>query len=126
MYVSLEDIEISKAKEEHLKKIVKENREIEADAATLRQIGDYTSRLHCPHKDLDDLTRQMLAKLNGQLAERQNADTQQSTYLDLSVNTSDGVETISLIFPDAARRGQWEDSFNQVKKSLGEIKSNFS
>ena len=31
----------------------------------------------------------MLSQLNRQLAERQNADTQESTYLDLTVNTSD-------------------------------------
>ena len=77
----------------------------------------------------------MLSQLNRQLAERQNADTQESTYLDLSVNTSDanvtatnsenssgggGGETVSLIFPDADRRTQWEDSFSQVKRRLGE------
>ena len=40
MYVSLEDVDISKAKEEHLKKIMKENREIEEDIAALRIIGE--------------------------------------------------------------------------------------
>ena len=39
MYVSLEDVEISKAKEEHLKKITKENRDIEEDINTLRMIS---------------------------------------------------------------------------------------
>ena len=87
---------------------------------------------------------QMLSQLNRQLAERQNADTQESTYLDLTVNTSDaaaaaanaaanvtaanssenssggGGETVSLIFPDADRRTQWEDAFSQVKRRLGE------
>jgi len=41
MYVSLEDVEISKAKEEHLKKIMKENREIEDDLATLKAISEF-------------------------------------------------------------------------------------
>ena len=84
-------------------------------------IGDATSRLHCPHKDVDDVTRQLLQQLNRQLAERQNADTQQSMYLDLSVSTADGVEeTMSLIFPDAERRVQWEDAFTEVKQKMGE------
>ena len=75
----------------------------------------------------------MLSQLNRQLAERQNADTQESTYLDLTVNAnvgsnenstagenSSGGETVSLIFPDAERRTQWEDAFSQVKRRLGE------
>ncbi|XP_059079950.1 uncharacterized protein LOC131878066 [Tigriopus californicus] len=118
MYVSLEEVEISKAKEEHLKKIMRENRDIEEDINTLRMIGDATSRLHCPHKELDDLTRQLMGQLNRQLAERQNADTQQAMYLDLNVTTSDGIETISLIFADAERRSQWEDTFNEIKQNL--------
>ena len=59
MYVSLEDVEISKAKEERVKKIVKENREIEGDISTLKMVADYTARLHCPHKDLDEINRQV-------------------------------------------------------------------
>ena len=78
----------------------------------------------------------MLSQLNRQLAERQNADTQESTYLDLIVNANvgsnenstagensgggGGGETVSLIFPDAERRTQWEDAFSQVKRRLGE------
>ena len=59
MYVSLEDVEISKAKEERVKKMVKENREIEGDISTLKMVADYTARLHCPHKDLDEINRQV-------------------------------------------------------------------
>ena len=81
------------------------------------------------------LVPQMLSQLNRQLAERQNADTQESTYLDLTVNANvgsnenstagensggGGGETVSLIFPDAERRTQWEDAFSQVKRRLGE------
>ena len=79
----------------------------------------------------------MLSQLNRQLAERQNADTQESTYLDLTVNANvgsnenstagensgGGGETVSLIFPDAERRTQWEDAFSQVKRRLGEYRS---
>lgn len=64
-----------------------------------------------------------MGQLNRQLAERQNADTQQAMYLDLNVTTSDGIETISLIFADAERRSQWEDTFNEIKQNLGEIKA---
>jgi hypothetical protein len=118
MYVSLADVEISKVKEEHLKKIMKENREIEADIATLRQINESTTKMHCPHKDLDDEVRQLMNQLTRQLAERQNADTQQSMYLDLSVNTSDGLESISLIFASSERRSQWEEAFADAKLKL--------
>ncbi len=141
MFVSLEDVDVSKAKEEQLKKILKENREIEEDIASLRLIGDATSRLHCPHKDLDDLARQMISQLNRQLAERQNSDPQQSAYLDLVVGGSSsgggggggsgggdgggggsggGGETVSLIFADAERRSHWEEAFNDVKQKLSE------
>ena len=85
--------------------------------------GDVTSRLHCPHKDLDDISRQMTSSLNRQLSERQNADSQQSMYLDLSVNTGSeesNVETISLIFSNAERRAQWEEAFTEVKQKMGE------
>lgn len=61
-----------------------------------------------------------MMQLNRQLAERQNADTQHSMYLDLNVSTADGVETISLIFPNAERRVQWEEVFSEVKQKLGE------
>ena len=44
MYISLEDVEISKAKEEHLKKILKENRDIEEDIGTLRMIGKISKK----------------------------------------------------------------------------------
>ncbi len=39
MYVSLEEVDVSKAKEEQLKKLVKENREIEEDISSLRMIS---------------------------------------------------------------------------------------
>ena len=42
-----------------MKKIVKENREIEGDISTLKMVADYTARLHCPHKDLDEINRQV-------------------------------------------------------------------
>lgn len=142
MYVALEDVDISKAKEEHMKKIIKENKEIEADLGTLKVIGkavpflvphpfhahlksvcmfpgEAASRLHCPHKDLDDEARQLVNQLSRQLAERQSADTQQSMYVDLSVSTSDGLETISLIFDSADRRTQWEEAFSDLKEKLG-------
>jgi len=41
MYISLEEVEISKAKEEHLKKMMKENREIEEDLSVLKAISEY-------------------------------------------------------------------------------------
>ncbi len=154
MYAALDEVDISKAKEEQLKKIIKENREIEEDINTLRTIGeqhlntvdsaeslndnagheatlghilgqafspnlvtgDATSRLHCPHKDLTDLTRQMLAQLNRQHSERQNADSQQAMYLDLKV---EGGESITLVFGDAERRARWEDAFAEAKQKLG-------
>ena len=86
----------------------------------LSPTGDATSRLHCPHKELDDITRHLMTQLNRQLAERQNADSQQSMYLDLNITTSDGIETISLIFADAERRTSWEETFGEIKQKLSE------
>lgn len=136
--MALGEVEVSKAKEEHLKKIMKENREIESDIASLRQIsktcyppfltpfssnscsiwpGDMLTKLHCPHKDLDDEMRQLLNQLTRQLTERQNSDTQQY-ILDLVINTADGQETISMVFCNSERRVQWEETFAEVKQKL--------
>lgn len=56
------------------------------DVATLSQMSELVSTLHCPHSQLEDNIREMLSALNKQLVERQNNESQLS-YLELMLNT---------------------------------------
>jgi len=63
----------------------------------------------------------MTRELNRQLGDRQNVDSKESAYLDLTVG-SDQNESVTLVFADAERRASWEEAFNDVKQKLGEVK----
>lgn len=74
------------AKDENLKRMLREMENLMEDVATLSQMSELVSMLHCPHSQLEDNIREMLSALNKQLAERQNSDSQLS-FLELMVNT---------------------------------------
>ena len=133
MFASVDDVEISRAKEERMKKVKEENRALEDDLNALKSIGDMTTKLHGPHKDLDDLLRQMSNQLKRQLTERQTnitTDEIQSAYLDLRLGNDEDVAagggtgaaaggtTVSLVFATAERRIIWEDVFADLKQKL--------
>lgn len=87
MRISLDDLEIVKAKDESLRQMMLEIENLTEDVAVLNQISEMTWSLHCSHAPLDELVKEMLDKLNKQLAEQQNSDSQLSC-LDLTLNTS--------------------------------------
>lgn len=66
--------------------MMREMEKLTEDAATLTQINELTSTLHCPHNSLEEIVKEMLANINKQLSERQNSDSQLS-YLELMLNT---------------------------------------
>ncbi|XP_044741700.1 rho guanine nucleotide exchange factor 17 isoform X2 [Chrysoperla carnea] len=117
MRLPLDDLEIIKPKDDNVRRMMSEIENISEDLATLNQINELIWSLHCPHEQLDEIIREMLATTNRQLAERQNSGSQVS-YLELSLNTSNGIEVISIIFPKNELRASWEDAFNDAKQKL--------
>uniref|UniRef100_A0A1B6E9V0 DH domain-containing protein n=1 Tax=Clastoptera arizonana TaxID=38151 RepID=A0A1B6E9V0_9HEMI len=117
MKVSLDDLEIVKAKDESVRRMMREMDNLVEDVATLSQMSELVSTLHCPHSQLEDNIREMLSALNKQLVERQNNESQLS-YLELMLNTQSGIDNISIIFSKPDKRSSWEEAFNEAKQRL--------
>ncbi|XP_069677397.1 rho guanine nucleotide exchange factor 17 isoform X2 [Periplaneta americana] len=117
MRIPLDDLEIVKAKDENLRRMMSEMEHLAEDVATLNQITDLTASLHCQHSQLEEVVRDLLASINKQLAERQTSDSQLS-YLELTLNTQNGIENLSVVFTKPEKRTSWEESFNEAKQKL--------
>ncbi|XP_066999339.1 rho guanine nucleotide exchange factor 17 [Anabrus simplex] len=117
MRIPLDDLEIVKAKDENLRRMLREMENLVEDVATLNQINDLTCMLHCPHSQLEEVVRDMLGTVSKQLQERQNSDSQLS-YLELTLNTQNGIENISVVFTKPEKKTSWEESFNEAKQKL--------
>lgn len=117
MRIPIDDLEIVKTKDENLKRMMREMEKLTEDAATLTQINELTSTLHCPHNSLEEIVKEMLANVNKQLSDRQNSDSQLS-YLELMLNTQNGIKNISVVFTKPDKRASWEESFNESKQKL--------
>ena len=138
MYLTLSDVDICKAKEESLKKMIKEFNDIENDLKNLHNIsaytfafviifsvfnnvfpGDQAAKLKCPHKDLDDALKSLLSNLSKQVADRQVSEQSQASFLQLNITTSDGLESINVVFESPERKSEWEEAFVRAKEKLG-------
>ncbi|XP_048477910.1 rho guanine nucleotide exchange factor 17 isoform X3 [Plutella xylostella] len=117
MRISLADLEIVKAKDENLRKIMLEVETLIEDVNTLTRISENVAALHTQHASLEEMVRDMLHNLNKQLSERQNSDTQ-LCYMELSLNTSNGPENLTVIFPKTEKRNNWEELINETKQKL--------
>ncbi|RZC35191.1 rho guanine nucleotide exchange factor 17, partial [Asbolus verrucosus] len=117
MKIALEDLEIVRSKDENLRQMMTEIENLSGDVGILNQINELSWSLHCSHSQLDDVIRDMLTSLNKQLMEQQNSDSQLSC-LDLTLNTSNGLENISIVFSKPEKRASWEESFNEAKHKL--------
>ncbi|KAF5303219.1 hypothetical protein FQR65_LT08299 [Abscondita terminalis] len=117
MKISLDDLEIVKAKDESLKQMMVEIENLTEDVSILNQINELTWTLHCTHSALDEVIKEMFEKLNKQLVEQQNSDSQMSC-LDLTLNTSNGLENMSIVFSKPEKRASWEEAFNEAKHKL--------
>ncbi|PNF36390.1 hypothetical protein B7P43_G17749 [Cryptotermes secundus] len=117
MRIPLDDLEIVKAKDENLRRMLNEMENLAEDVATLNQINDLTVSLHCPRGQLEEVVREMLSSVNKQLAERQTSDSQLS-YLELTLNTQNGIENLSVVFTKPDKRTSWEESSNETKQKL--------
>ncbi|CAG9855071.1 unnamed protein product [Phyllotreta striolata] len=117
MKLPLEEIEINKSKDDNLKQIMIELDNLSEDISILNQINELAWSLHYNHSNLDDCIKEMLTSLNKQLTEQQNSDSQLSC-LDLTINTANGPENVSIIFSKSEKRTSWEESFSEAKHKL--------
>ncbi|KPJ13904.1 Rho guanine nucleotide exchange factor 17 [Papilio machaon] len=117
MRIPLADLEIVKAKDENVRRIMQEVASLTEDVSTLTQISRQVAALHAPHAQLADLVRDALLAANRQLLDRQASDTQ-LCYMELSVNTPNGPENLTIIFPKTEKRSSWEELINETKQKL--------
>ncbi|KAK9718863.1 RhoGEF domain [Popillia japonica] len=115
--VPLQELEIVRAKDENLRQMLVEIENLTEDISLLNQINDISWSLHCSHSQLDEVLKEMLTNLNKQLVEQQNSDSQLSC-LDLTLNTSNGLQNISVMFLKPDKRASWEETFNDAKHKL--------
>ncbi|XP_077301096.1 rho guanine nucleotide exchange factor 17-like [Arctopsyche grandis] len=117
MRIPLDEVEILKAKDENLRRIMREMETLTEDVNILTQIADLAAALHCGKTALEDMVREMLSNLSRQLSERQGSDAQLSC-MDLAVNTTNGLENLSFIFSKPEKRTSWEEIFNEAKQKI--------
>ncbi|XP_046669162.1 rho guanine nucleotide exchange factor 17-like isoform X2 [Homalodisca vitripennis] len=117
MRIPLDDLEIVKEKDENVRRMLREMEHLREDVQALGQMCELVASLHCPHSQLESDVRDMHSALSRQLTERQNTDSQLS-YLELMLNTQNGVDNLSVIFSKPDKRSSWEETFNEAKQRL--------
>ena len=53
-----------------------------------------------------------------QVSDRQASELSHATFLQLNINTSDGLESLNVSFDSPERRGEWEEAFVKAKERL--------
>ncbi|KAK0084503.1 hypothetical protein PV325_006925 [Microctonus aethiopoides] len=117
MRISLDDLEVMKAKDENLKRMAREVDHLREDCSTLCQLQELAATLHGAKHHLEDFIKDLLTQTQRQLAER-NAVHSQLACLELTFNTTSGIENISVMFTKPDKRANWEESFNEAKHKL--------
>ncbi|GBP22089.1 Rho guanine nucleotide exchange factor 17 [Eumeta japonica] len=117
MKISLADLEIVKAKDQNLRRIMNEVEALTEDVNTLTQISELVAALHTPHAQLEELVRETLLNLNKSLSMTQNSDSQLA-YMEIVWNTNNGPENFTIIFPKAEKRTSWEELINETKQKM--------
>lgn len=75
----------STAKDENIRRIMKEIEHLSEDSSKLQQILDLASNLRCPHQTLEESIRDLQLTVQRQLVERQANDSQLNV-LELNLN----------------------------------------
>ncbi|XP_043279981.1 uncharacterized protein [Venturia canescens] len=117
MRIPLDDVEMIKAKEESLRKMAREVEHLKEDCSTLNQLQELAATLHGTKHQLEELIKEYLTQVQRQLAEK-NAAHSQLACLELTLNTQNGVENITIMFTKPETRASWEESFNDAKQKL--------
>uniref|UniRef100_A0A182Q6G1 DH domain-containing protein n=1 Tax=Anopheles farauti TaxID=69004 RepID=A0A182Q6G1_9DIPT len=115
--ISLDDLEIVKSKDENVRRIMKEIEHLTEDGSKLIQISDLAASLRCPHSALEEAVRELQREIQRQLAERQTNDAQLNV-LELTWNTSNGIQNMTVVFSKPEKRTQWEEIFTEAKQKL--------
>ena len=55
---------------------------------------------------------------SSQVSDRQAEETSHASFLQLNINTSEGLETLNVVFDTPERRGEWEEAFTKAKEKL--------
>ncbi|XP_013195748.2 rho guanine nucleotide exchange factor 17 isoform X2 [Amyelois transitella] len=116
MRIPLSDLEIVKAKDENVRRMMCEAEALSADAATLRRVCEQLRALRSPRPQLEEAARDALRGA-ALLAERAAADAQLA-QLELGVATQNGPENLTIIFPKTEKRSSWEELVNETKQKL--------
>ncbi|XP_052898086.1 uncharacterized protein LOC128304851 [Anopheles moucheti] len=115
--ISLDDLEIVKSKDENVRRIMKEIEHLSEDSSKLIEISDKAASLRCPHGALEEAIRELQREVQRQLAERQTNDAQLNV-LELTWNTSNGIQNMTVVFSKPEKRTQWEEIFADAKQKL--------
>uniref|UniRef100_A0A4Y0BH68 DH domain-containing protein n=1 Tax=Anopheles funestus TaxID=62324 RepID=A0A4Y0BH68_ANOFN len=115
--ISLDDLEIVKSKDENVRRIMKEIEHLSEDSSKLIEISDKAASLRCPHGALEEAIRELQREVQRQLAERQTNDAQLNV-LELTWNTSNGIQNMTVVFSKPEKRTQWEEIFAEAKQKL--------
>ena len=52
------------------------------------------------------------------MSDRQAEETSHASFLQLNINTSEGLESLNVVFDTPERRGEWEEAFTKAKEKL--------
>ncbi|XP_037050154.1 uncharacterized protein LOC119084247 isoform X2 [Bradysia coprophila] len=115
--ISIDDLEVVKAKDENVEKARKEIDNLSKDFTKLGQIMDIASSLRCPNHQLEEIVRDLQKEIQRQLSDRQTNDTQLN-LLELALKTTNGIQNMIIIFSKPDKRTQWEQVFNEAKQKL--------
>ncbi|KAL7632553.1 UNVERIFIED_CONTAM: hypothetical protein RMT77_017120 [Armadillidium vulgare] len=116
-FISLDDLEIGRSRDDSMKKLAKELECLEQDIQTLSQISRLMKTLHFPKGSLEDALNDLDSSLRKQLLDRQGADSQLSE-LELNITTQEGIESLNFMFSNSEKRNKWEEEFNFAKQKL--------
>ncbi|XP_055643721.1 uncharacterized protein LOC129779951 [Toxorhynchites rutilus septentrionalis] len=115
--IPLEDLEIIKSKDDNVRRIMKEIEHLSDDSNKLSQIYDLAASLRCSHQLLEEAIKDLQREVQRQLSERQTNDAQLN-ILELTLNSSNGIQNMTVVFSKPEKRTQWEESFTEAKQKL--------
>ncbi|CAF1189906.1 unnamed protein product, partial [Didymodactylos carnosus] len=120
MKIPLEDVDLASGQ---LKKtpIAANKSHLEEDVSILTHITELAKTISVPHQQLDESIKDTIHIVNKHLIEESEADSlndNKSVNVQLTINTSERIETIEVLFSSFEQKLSWERSFLEAKKAL--------
>ncbi|XP_053399167.1 rho guanine nucleotide exchange factor 17-like [Mercenaria mercenaria] len=117
--VGLDDIEIVKSQESLKKTSTLDKEQVEEDLDILEMVQDLANKLNCSHASLNDVVKEMTQSMRKQLMEHNLRESlQDSTKMELTVTTQEGVLNLEVNFTSGEKRAGWEATFLDAKQKL--------